>query len=243
MNALTHRSYANEQGISNNERLEFLGDAVLQLVVTRHLFSDYPHLQEGQMTRVRAAVVQREALVGVAEALGVGPALRLGKGEVQSGGSEKVGILADATEALIGAVYVDGGWKAAERLVMRCWQEMIAQRAAAPDARDAKTELQERLASVDKDIEYRMKGEGPGHARRFRVEVFIGGERRGFGEGSSRRSAEQLAAAQALRDLFPDEQVSFLHPADGAPPSGISGAPAILGRLRRLRHRRSGRKT
>ena len=210
LTALTHRSYANERDIPNNERLEFLGDSVLQLVVTRHLFKQYPHLREGQMTRVRAAVVRKESLALVAEELELGEALRLGKGETQSGGRGKESILADAMEAVIGAVYQDGGWKAAEQLVMAHWREMIALKAAAPDARDAKTQLQELLAAEGKTPEYRRKEEGPGHARRFWVEVWVEGKRCGIGKGSARRLAEQQAAKQAMEALYSDMALPHL---------------------------------
>lgn len=228
LTALTHRSYAHEKGVSSNETLEFLGDAVLQMAVTSHLFAHHSDLSEGQMTRVRAAVVRKEALTGVAEALGVGPALRLGKGE---SGWAKAGILADATEALIGAVYLDGGWKTAEKLVIRHWRSMIENRAAAPDARDAKTELQERLAADGKAPEYRMRGEGPGHARRFRVECRVAGKTVGVGEGTSRRLAEQQAAAEALKSLFPEEKVVFLNPVSEMPVAvDPDGSPSPGGR-------------
>ena len=221
LTALTHRSYANERDIPNNERLEFLGDSVLQLVVTRHLFSQYPYLREGQMTRVRAAVVRKESLAQVAEALELGDALRLGKGEIQSGGRGRESILADAMEAVIGAVYQDGGWKPAERLVMAHWRETIALKAAAPDARDAKTLLQELLAAEGKTPEYRRNEEGPGHARRFWVEVWVEGKRCGIGEGSARRLAEQQAAKQAVEALYSD--TALAHPQ--LTPS-VSEAPA-----------------
>ena len=150
LNALTHSSYANEMDTPDNERLEFLGDTVLQMVVTRHIFAEYPFLKEGQMTRVRAAVVRKESLAQVAEALDLGEALRLGKGQEQSGGRCKVSILADAMEAVIGAVYQDGGWNPAESLVIAHWRGMIDSQAAIPDALDAKTQLQELLASEAK---------------------------------------------------------------------------------------------
>lgn len=242
MTALTHSSYANEKGIANNERLEFLGDAVLQLVVTRHLFGEYANLQEGQMTRVRAAVVRKEALVGVAESLGVGDALRLGKGEAMSGGKKKAGILADAMEAVIGAVYQDGGWKSAERLVMNHWGNMIEEQAAAPDARDAKTQLQERLAAEGETPQYHKRELGPGNARSYRAEVRVRGRLEGVGKGRSGKSAEQRAAAAALEKLYPDEQSEELR----APVRVTAAAPdppPLMGRLRRWSERRSGRKS
>ncbi|MXX45788.1 MAG: ribonuclease III, partial [Acidimicrobiia bacterium] len=201
LNALTHSSYANEMGIPDNERLEFLGDTVLQMVVTRHLFGEYPHLREGQMTRVRAAVVRKESLAQVAEVLDLGEGLRLGKGQEQSG-RHNVSILADAMEAVIGAVYTDGGWKPAERLIMTNWREMIDTQAAAPDALDAKTQLQELLATEGKTPQYRVTGEGPGHARRFEAEVWVDEKCSGTGEGPTHRLAEQQAARSAIETLF-----------------------------------------
>ena len=202
LNALTHSSYANEMGIPDNERLEFLGDTVLQMVVTRHLFGEYPNLREGQMTRVRAAVVRKESLAQVAEALDLGEALRLGKGQEHSGGRHNVSILADALEAVIGAVYRDGGWKPAERLIMANWRDMIEAQAAVPDALDAKTQLQELLAAEGKTPKYRITGEGPDHARRFKAEVQVEGKRCGIGEGPNHRLAEQQAARRAIEELF-----------------------------------------
>ena len=223
LTALTHRSYANERDIPDNERLEFLGDAVLQLAVTRHLFREYPLLQEGQMTRVRAAVVRKESLAQVAKALDLGEALRLGKGEVRSGGRVKPSILADAMEAVIGAVYQDGGWNPAEKFITTHWRGVIASQAAAPDARDAKTNLQEMLAAEGRFPEYRRKEEGPGHDRRFRVEVWVDGERHGVGKGSSRRLAEQQAAGQALNALYPDA----LPHSPSMPPVSPTGAAKV----------------
>jgi ribonuclease-3 len=238
--AVTHRSYANEKGIADYERLEFLGDAVLQLAVTRHLFREYGNLTEGQMTRVRAAVVRKETLAKVAKVLGVGEVLLLGKGEEQSGGRNRESILADAMEAVIGAVYEDGGWKSAERLVMKHWRDMIAEQAAVPDARDPKTHLQETLALDGQTPEYRRSEDGPGHAKEFRVEVWIGGERLGEGEGPSRRVAEQRAAAHALEKLIPGGVVNRPRPAPSIPPTAPGPEPSIVRRLREWGNRRSG---
>ena len=206
----------------DNERLEFLGDTVLQMVVTRHIFAEYPFLKEGQMTRVRAAVVRKESLAQVAEALDLGEALRLGKGQEQSGGRSKVSILADAMEAVIGAVYQDGGWRPAKRLVIAHWEEMIAAQAATPDALDAKTQLQELLASEGKAPEYRSWGEGPAHAPRFKAEVLVEGERSGAGEGSSKRQAEQQAARRAVEALY-----SNAAPARSQPAPAVTEAPTV----------------
>ena len=255
LTALTHSSYAHEKGIADYERLEFLGDTVLQLVVTRHLFREYSHLREGQMTRVRAEVVRKETLAEVAGALGVGEALRLGKGEIHTGGRERTSILADAMEAIIGAVYEDGGWKSVRRLVMRHWRKMISDQAALPDARDAKTRLQEVLAAEDRAPEYRRSEEGPAHARRFRVEVWVVDAAwadpavareetcQGVGEGSSRRLAEQRAAASALDKLFPDRAGGRPRPTPTAVGAPAATESPIMRRIREWGNRRGGRES
>ncbi|MCE2526516.1 MAG: ribonuclease III [Actinomycetia bacterium] len=240
LTALTHTSYANERGIEDYERLEFLGDTVLQLVVTRHLFREYSHLREGQMTRVRAAVVRKETLVEMATAFGVGEALRLGKGEIQSGGRQKPSILADSVEAVIGAVYEDGGWKSAQKLIMKHWEHIIAEQAAVPDARDAKTRLQEVLAPEGQVPEYRRTETGPSHARRFHVEVWISGKPEGRGEGSSRRLSEQRAAADTLHNLYPDRSLSVPRPSPTAPTRVVSPGSPIMRRIRDWGNMRAG---
>ena len=203
--ALTHRSLANEQSIDaagDNERLEFLGDAVLGLVVTDHLYLTYPDLPEGELAKVRASVVNSEALAEVAAELGLGQALLLGKGEDSSGGREKPSILADAMEAVIGAVYLDGGWDAAAELIMRLLGERIEEGAAGPGGQDFKTRLQELAArQFDQLPRYEVTDEGPDHAKRFFATVLVGGIRRGQGEGRSKKQAEQQAAREAWNAL------------------------------------------
>ena len=174
------------------------------------------------MTRVRAEVVRKESLARVAEALELGEALRLGKGQEQSDGRRKPSILADAMEAVIGAVYRDGGWKPAERLVMTHWRAMIDAQAATPDAQDAKTQLQELLASEGKVPEYRSSGEGPSHAPRFEAEVWVEGERFGVGKGSARRQAEQEAARRAVEALYSDAA-----PARSQPTPAVTEASTV----------------
>jgi ribonuclease-3 len=197
--ALTHRSLSAEApDESSNERLEFLGDAVLGLVVATELYDAWD-LAEGEMSKVRAAVVDESSLAAVAGLVGVGAALRLGKGEDASGGREKAPILADALEALIGAVYLDGGFAEARRVVMAHWAELIAERAEAPGGRDYKTRLQEILAKDGSVPEYRVVGSGPDHARRYAATVLVSGATRGRGVGTSKKRAEQAAARRALR--------------------------------------------
>ena len=201
--ALAHRSWCAETpGTESNERLEFLGDAVLGLVVTDHLFHNYPALAEGELAKVRAAVVNAGVLAELATDLGIGAALALGKGEDASGGREKPSILSDAMEAVIGAVYLDGGWDAAARLVMDLLGERIAEAATGPGGQDYKTRLQELAAQrLDTLPRYEVQEEGPDHAKRFFATVFIGEEECGTGEGRSKKQAEQAAAQKAWRAL------------------------------------------
>jgi ribonuclease-3 len=201
--ALAHRSWCAETpGSASNERLEFLGDAVLGLVVTDHLFRTYPALPEGELAKVRASVVNSAALAEVAASLEIGEALLLGKGEGQSGGREKPSILADAMEAVIGAVYMDRGWQAAEDLVMRLLGDRIEEAAAGPGGQDYKTRLQELCARrFDALPDYEVTDEGPDHAKRFDAVVRVAGVTRGTGHGRSKKQAEQGAARVAWEQL------------------------------------------
>jgi len=196
---MAHRSWCAETaGGESNERLEFLGDAVLGLVVTDHVFRTYPALPEGHLAQVRAAVVNAGTLAEVAEDLQVGRALLLGKGEDASGGREKASILADAMEAVIGAVYLDGGWDAAAELVIRLLGSRIIEAAAVPGGHDFKTRLQELAAHrFDQLPRYEVFGEGPDHAKHFTAVVHLAGQAAGSGEGRSKKQAEQAAARAA----------------------------------------------
>jgi ribonuclease-3 len=179
-----------------------LGDAVLQLVVTNHIFNTYPDLPEGELAKVRASVVSSAALAEVAAVLDLGAGLLLGKGEDQSGGREKPSILADAMEAVIGAVYLDGGWEAADDFVMRLLGERISEAAAGPGGQDFKTRLQELAArSFDELPRYDVLDDGPDHAKRFFATVTVAGLVRGRGEGRSKKQAEQAAARLAWQEL------------------------------------------
>ncbi|MEY2478090.1 MAG: ribonuclease [Actinomycetota bacterium] len=200
---MAHRSWCAETpGSKSNERLEFLGDAVLGLVVTDHLFRTYSDLPEGELAKVRASVVNSAALAEVAAELDIGAALLLGKGEDQSGGREKPSILADAMEALIGAVYMDAGWAAAEGLVMRLLGDRIAEAAIGPGGQDYKTRLQELSAHRFEHLpRYEVHDEGPDHAKRFYATVSVGGAVHGRGEGRSKKQAEQEAARVAWQSL------------------------------------------
>ena len=202
-NALTHSSYANEHrdaGMSSNERLEFLGDSVLGMVVADHLYREHPRMPEGELTRTRAALVCEGSLVEVARALDLGKYLRLGKGEDAGGGRERPSILADATEAVLAAIYLDGGIAQARRvirtLILGNEEEMSA-------SRDYKTALQELVQRESgQKLAYRLVAEeGPDHAKRFSVEVELNGKTVGAGEGRTKKAAEQNAAKAAIAAL------------------------------------------
>jgi ribonuclease-3 len=197
--ALAHRSWCAENtGTESNERLEFLGDAVLGMVITDHLYRRYPNLPEGELAKVRASVVNSASLAEVAGEVKVGESLLLGKGESNSGGREKPSILADAMEALIGAVFVDRGWSAAEALVMRLFGDRVEEAAAGPGGQDFKTRLQELCAQqFDELPHYEVVDEGPDHAKEFEAWVRVGGRQCGRGRGRSKKQAEQAAAREA----------------------------------------------
>ncbi len=197
--ALMHRSFAYENGgLPTNERLEFLGDSVLGLVVTDTLFRQYPDLPEGQLAKLRAAVVNMRALAGVARGLRLGAYVRLGKGEEGTGGRDKASILADTLEAVIGAVYVDRGLADADSLVHRLFDPVIALSARLGAGLDWKTSLQELTAAEILGVpEYHVDESGPDHQKSFRASVRIAGRTYGEGEGRSKKEAEQQAAEAA----------------------------------------------
>lgn len=197
--AVTHRSYAYENGgLPTNERLEFLGDAVLGVIVTETLFRNFPDLPEGQLAKLRAAVVNMRALADVSRALGLGDFLRLGRGEETTGGRDKSSILADALEALIGAVYVDAGLAAATDFVHRLFDPLIEDAAGMGAGLDWKTSLQELTAAQMLGVPYYDVAEsGPDHEKTFTADVRVGGEVFGSGTGRSKKEAEQQAAEQA----------------------------------------------
>jgi ribonuclease III len=197
--ALMHRSFAYENGgLPTNERLEFLGDSVLGLIVTDTLFRQYPDLPEGQLAKLRAAVVNMRALAGVARGLDLGSYVRLGKGEEGTGGRDKSSILADTLEAVIGAVYLDQGLIAADALVHRLFDPVIARSARLGAGLDWKTSLQELTAAEMLGVpEYYVEESGPDHQKSFRAFVRIGAKTYGEGEGRSKKEAEQQAAEAA----------------------------------------------
>lgn len=197
--ALTHRSHTAERDEGeHNERLEFLGDAVLQLVVTDFLFTNFPDLPEGQMAKIRAACVSRTALAKVATEVELGPALVLGRGEKLAGGEEKESILADAMEAVLAAIYLDGGLEASRRVIVGKWEGIIRDRASDPGSRDYKTRLQEALAVRGDRPQYVVADTGPDHEKTFRARVEVRGVVLGEGTGGSKKAAEQAAAQQAM---------------------------------------------
>ncbi|GAB3822526.1 ribonuclease III [Tessaracoccus terricola] len=201
--ACTHRSYAYENGgIPSNERLEFLGDAVLQIVVTEHIFNTYPELAEGELAKLRASVVSTYALAKVARELELGGHILLGKGEVATGGNDKSSILADTTEAIIGAVHLSGGADASARFVHALLDERIAQSQADGEYADFKTSLQELAARNGWGLPvYEVVGTGPDHQRVFTATVVVDGQPRGAGTAPSKKLAEQRAATIAYRAL------------------------------------------
>ena len=202
-NALTHSSRANESRgtLSSNERLEFLGDSILGMVVADYLYRNHPDLPEGELTRARAALVCEESLVQAAHALDLGAYLHLGKGEEAGGGRSRPSIQADAVEAVLAAVYLDGGIGSARKIVQR----LILSREleGLTSSRDYKTALQELVQRENGQVlQYRLTGEeGPDHDKRFFVEVDLNGSRVGAGQGHSKKEAEQMAAKAAIQSL------------------------------------------
>jgi ribonuclease-3 len=207
--ALSHRSWCAEAGgLPSNERLEFLGDAVLGLVVAEHCYRAYPELPEGSLAKVRAAVVNTQVLAQVAGELELGEVVLLGRGEDASGGRHKPSILANCVEAVIGAVYLDRGWDAAAGLVLRLLGTRIVESAAGPGAEDFKTRLQELVIRRAGELpRYEVDGVGPDHARRYTAHVHVAGRPVGRGEGRSKKDAEQ-AAARAAWDALTEETAS-----------------------------------
>ena len=201
--ALTHRSFAHEAGgIPTNERLEFLGDSVLGLVVTEALYRRYPDLSEGELAKMRAATVSQRALAATARGLGLGSYVLLGKGEIGTGGADKDSILSDTLEALFGAVYLSHGLEPARALVERLVGPTMEAAADLGAGLDWKTSLQELAAGMGLGApEYVVDSTGPDHARSFTARVVLAGEVRGEGTGTSKKVAEQVAAKAAYRAL------------------------------------------
>lgn len=197
--ALTHRSYAFENDLAGtNERLEFLGDAVLGVVVTDMAYREFPDMPEGELAKLRAAIVNMGALAEVARDLGLGRFVLLGKGEEMSGGRDKSSILADALEALLGAVYLDRGLDAASKLIRRLFRPRMIAYVRGEGDRDYKTILQEIASAEMHQIpEYRIQERGPDHQKEFTATVVLAGKAWGVGMGRSKKEAEQQAAHEA----------------------------------------------
>lgn len=207
-NALTHSSYANEnrdRGIRDNERLEFLGDAILGFVVAEYLYRNFPGHPEGELTRVRADLVCETNLARQAATIRLGEFLLLGHGEEQGGGRKRASIVSDAMESVIAAAYMDGGFSAAKGIIDRLILRDVSM--TKPHNFDYKTVLQELVQrKKDQMLQYELTGEcGPDHDKQFTVEVRLNGSAVGSGTGSSKKRAEQAAAESAIEKLFPNE--------------------------------------
>lgn len=212
VDALTHRSFINEAGAAggdDNQRLEFLGDAILEFLVSGELFRHHPSRREGELTRLRAMLVDEENLARLAANLGLGECLRLGRGEERGGGRTKKSLLADAYEALVAAVYLDGGISSVQCLVEQQFGPLVRDERLTVQSRDFKTEFQERVqALLGQTPVYRLEEtSGPDHARTFRVSVLLAGQVAGEGSGRSKKEAEQAAARQGLLSLAGDDRL------------------------------------
>lgn len=202
--ALTHSSYVNEGKLLgqayNNERLEFLGDAIFDAIISEYLFNRLEAVEEGELTKMRASIVCERSLAECGNRISIGKYLRLGKGEENTGGRNRGSILADAMEAVIGATYLDGGWDAAKNLVLKLFETTIESAILGKLHKDYKTDIQEKLQSRgEADISYIIdKEEGPDHDKTFYINLSFNGKIIGSGSGRSKKEAEQNAAKQAL---------------------------------------------
>ena len=215
LNALMHRSYVNENHhlqLTDNERLEFLGDAALDLAISHLLIERFPHYNEGKLSRLRAGIVNERQLASMAEEIGLGAALHLGKGEELSGGRKKPSLLANAFEALLAAVYLDGGLQVLIRMVEFQFCRFFSEEEDLPQAldKDYKTRLQEIIQSREKTVpHYRLEAEeGPDHDKLFRVSVWLKDRLLALGSGPTKKSAQQKAAGRALRLLEGESESS-----------------------------------
>lgn len=228
--ALTHRSYAYENGgLPTNERLEFLGDSVLGVVVTEHLFRSHPDLSEGRLAKLRAAVVNARALAEVARTIGLGEHIKLGRGEESTGGREKASILSDTVEAVIGAIYISGDFANARAVVHRLFDPLMDAAAGLGAGLDWKTSLQELSAEHALGVpEYVIEAAGPDHLKEFTAQVRVGERLYGHGVGRSKKEAEQQAAETAYGEIAaahatpPGDSSATPSPADGSTTDGGS---------------------
>lgn len=226
--AFVHRSYAYENGgLATNERLEFLGDSVLGVVMTEYLYRHHPDLSEGQLARLRAAVVNSRALAVVARKLGLGELVKLGKGEEATGGRDKNSILGDTTEALIGAIHIGAGLDAAARFIHKMFDPLADHAATLGAGLDWKTSLQEQASLAGLPVpHYTVTSEGPDHAKAFEATVHVGEQVFGPGTGSNKKQAEQAAAQAAFEVVkqVAEARQRDLHPADDGDSAVDAGA-------------------
>ena len=202
--ALTHSSYAKQfRGAEYNERVEFLGDSVLQLVITEYLFKKYMNKKEGELTKLRSLIVCENSLYEISRKLKLSTYIRMSKGEEITGGRERVSILADAVEAVLAAIYLDQGMEVVQNFILREFEDIINKAINNKIILDFKTEYQEQLQKGgDVDIKYELiSQEGPPHRRKFYVKLLVSNEVKGLGEGYSKKEAEQNAAKEALNNM------------------------------------------
>lgn len=196
--ALTHSSYSAEHAAPSYERLEFLGDAILGLVTAQLIFDAYPDAPEGEMTKLRASVVDQRSLASVGRHLRVPDHIMVGRGEECSGGRDRDSIVSDVVEAILGAVYIDGGWEPIDRLIRREWEAVIEDRASGPATTDPRSRLQELLAKSRTTVSFTYEQSGPDHAVSFHATALVEGDTVGIGTGPSKKSAAIEAARNAL---------------------------------------------
>ncbi|WP_029135385.1 ribonuclease III [Nakamurella lactea] len=223
--SMTHRSYAYENGgLPTNERLEFLGDSVLGIVVTEELYRTHPDLPEGQLAKLRASIVNMHALAGVARAMNLGQLIRLGNGEELTGGRDKASILADAVEAILGALYLQLGLEPTRGVIHRLFHELIVIAPSLGAGLDWKTSLQELSAAEGLGLPvYEVTEDGPDHAKTFEAVVIVGGEPLGNGAGRTKKEAEQQAAATAYNSINDGSDAT---PADDTAAGDTAAGPA-----------------
>lgn len=207
--AFTHRSWAYENGqVPHNERLEFLGDSVLGIIVTDYLYRSFPDYPEGKLAKIRAHVVSAVSCAEVARVLGLGSMIKLGHGEITTGGADKTSILADTTEAIIGAIYLSAGLEAAGRFVHHLFDPLVERSARLGVALDWKTSLQEIASERGMGVvSYQITESGPDHDKRFEAWALVGDERLGRGRGKNKKRAEVLAAEMAFNAIIDPQSV------------------------------------
>ena len=208
-NALTHTSYAYEHGVQSNEKLEFLGDSILEFVSSEYMYNKYLNLKEGQLTKVRATVVCEKSLHKVAVAHNFGKFLYLGKSEIKSSGNKRPAILADSVEAVIAAIYLDGGLEPANKFIIENLNKSIEDATKHVGFKDYKTVLQEKLQEHGEvKIQYEIiKEEGPDHNKRFEAQVSCNGKILATGEGKSKKDAHMHAAKKALENISKNKTI------------------------------------